>query len=151
MACRMPPQQGLMSGAMSAPRIWTGETLGCRSGVCEPNHSAMGPAPGKLNFYPPESDIGNRPKLFQHFSLWGAVNWHEVDIQTSLLPQTSNQKERLWISFPFWVSVGNKEDRRHGIFINWTSSSDYVSLSEMRFKQSNKRLLGTPRLVNGIW
>ena len=30
-ACGMPPQHGLMSGAMSAPRIRTGETLGRRT------------------------------------------------------------------------------------------------------------------------
>ena len=39
------PQHGLMNGAMSAPRIGTGETLGCQSGACELNHSAMGQAP----------------------------------------------------------------------------------------------------------
>ena len=41
----MPPQQGLMSGAMSAPRIRTGETLGRRSEAPELNHSATRPAP----------------------------------------------------------------------------------------------------------
>ena len=41
----MPPQHGLMSSAMSAPRIQTGETLGHRSGVRKLNHSAVGPAP----------------------------------------------------------------------------------------------------------
>ena len=41
----MPPQHGLMSGAMSSPRIQTGETLGRRSGAHELNHSATGPAP----------------------------------------------------------------------------------------------------------
>ena len=45
MAYGVPPQHGLMSGAMSPPRIRTGETLGCRSGAHELNHSAMGPAP----------------------------------------------------------------------------------------------------------
>ena len=30
---------------MAAPRIQTGETLGCQNGVCELNHSAVGPAP----------------------------------------------------------------------------------------------------------
>ena len=44
-ACGMPPQHGLMSSAMSAPRIRTGETLGCQSGPRELNHSAMGLAP----------------------------------------------------------------------------------------------------------
>ena len=34
-----------MSGAMSVPRIQTGETLGSRSLARELNHSAMGPAP----------------------------------------------------------------------------------------------------------
>ena len=38
-------QHGLTSGAMSAPRIRTGETLGRRSGARELNHSATGPAP----------------------------------------------------------------------------------------------------------
>ena len=38
----MLPQQGVMSGAMSVPRI---RTLGRRSGACELNHSAMEPAP----------------------------------------------------------------------------------------------------------
>ena len=38
-ACGMPPQHGLMSGAMT----WTSETLGRRSRACELNHSAMGP------------------------------------------------------------------------------------------------------------
>ena len=41
----MLPQHGLMSGAMSGLRIRTDETLGCRRGVRELNHSAMGPAP----------------------------------------------------------------------------------------------------------
>ena len=44
-ACGMLSQRGLMSGAMSAPRIRTGETLGRQSGAHELNHSAMGPAP----------------------------------------------------------------------------------------------------------
>uniref|UniRef100_A0A9L0RGG0 Single-strand-selective monofunctional uracil-DNA glycosylase 1 n=1 Tax=Equus caballus TaxID=9796 RepID=A0A9L0RGG0_HORSE len=43
--CEMPPQRGLMSGAMSVPRIHTSETLGHRSGVREVNHSATGLAP----------------------------------------------------------------------------------------------------------
>ena len=41
----MLPQHGLISGAMSAPRIQTGETLGRQSGACELNHLAMGLAP----------------------------------------------------------------------------------------------------------
>ena len=44
-ACGMPPQHGLLSGAMSAPRIRTGETLGSRSGVRELNRWATGLAP----------------------------------------------------------------------------------------------------------
>ena len=32
-----------------APRMQTGETTGCQSGVCELNHSAEGPAPEVLN------------------------------------------------------------------------------------------------------
>uniref|UniRef100_A0A9L0RV82 Potassium channel tetramerization domain containing 19 n=1 Tax=Equus caballus TaxID=9796 RepID=A0A9L0RV82_HORSE len=40
-----PPQRGLTSGAMSAPRIRTSETLVACSGVLELNHSATGPAP----------------------------------------------------------------------------------------------------------
>ena len=44
-ACGMPPQHGLTSGAMPAPRIWTGETLGRRSGAYVLNHSATGLAP----------------------------------------------------------------------------------------------------------
>ena len=42
MLCGTPPQRGLMSGAMSTPRIRTGEKPGHRSGVCEINHWAMG-------------------------------------------------------------------------------------------------------------
>ena len=42
------PQHGLISSAVSAPRIQTGEILGCRSGVCELNRSATGPAPAVL-------------------------------------------------------------------------------------------------------
>ena len=45
MACGTLPQRGLMCGAMSAPRMRTGETLGCQSGACELNHWATGPAP----------------------------------------------------------------------------------------------------------
>ena len=41
----MLPQHGLMSGAMSAPRIRTGETLGRGGGSRELNHSATGPVP----------------------------------------------------------------------------------------------------------
>ena len=41
----MPPQHGLMSGAMSVPRIRVSEALGHQSRVCKPNHSATGPAP----------------------------------------------------------------------------------------------------------
>ena len=41
----MLPQHGLMSGAMSIPRIRTGETLGRRSGAHELNHSAAGLTP----------------------------------------------------------------------------------------------------------
>ena len=44
-ACRMLPQHGLMSGAMSAPRIRTHESLGRWSRGRELNHSATGPAP----------------------------------------------------------------------------------------------------------
>ena len=45
MVCGTLPQHGLRSSAMSAPRIWTSETLGCRGGACEINHLAVGPAP----------------------------------------------------------------------------------------------------------
>ena len=38
-------QHGLMSSAMSVPRIRTGKTLGRRSRACELNHLAMRPAP----------------------------------------------------------------------------------------------------------
>ena len=41
----MPPQRGLMSNVMSAPRIRTVEPLGRRSGAHERNRLAMGPAP----------------------------------------------------------------------------------------------------------
>ena len=40
----MPPQHGLMSGAMSPPRIQTRETLGHQSGAHKLNHSTTGPA-----------------------------------------------------------------------------------------------------------
>ena len=46
----MPPQHGLMSGAMSAPRIRTGETLGCQSRVCELYHLVMAAGPIFLFF-----------------------------------------------------------------------------------------------------
>ena len=42
----VPPQRGPTSGAMSAPRIRTGKTLGRCSRARKLNHSAMGPAPG---------------------------------------------------------------------------------------------------------
>ena len=55
------PQHSWVSGAMSTSRIRTSETLGCRSGACELNHSATGPAPSivlkKLEFrsyFPPD-------------------------------------------------------------------------------------------------
>ena len=48
--CGMPPQHGLMSSAVSAPRIWTGETLGHWSRGSELNHSATKPAPGSILF-----------------------------------------------------------------------------------------------------
>ena len=38
-------QRGLTSGAMSAPRIRTGETLGRRNGAFELNYLATGSAP----------------------------------------------------------------------------------------------------------
>ena len=44
------PQHGLMSGAMSTPKIWTGETLGRHSGAWELNHSATRPAPDFSGF-----------------------------------------------------------------------------------------------------
>ena len=44
------PQRGLMSGAMSGPRIRTSKTLGCRSWACKLNHSATGPAPPLVIF-----------------------------------------------------------------------------------------------------
>ena len=43
-ACETLPQHGLMSGAMSVPRIQTSETLGRRSTASELNHSATRPA-----------------------------------------------------------------------------------------------------------
>ena len=44
-----------MSGAMSTPRIWTGETPGCQSGACKLNYLATGPAWDSFLFihYPP--------------------------------------------------------------------------------------------------
>ena len=48
-ACGTPPQHDPTSGAMSAPRPRTGETLVLCSGACKPKHSAVGPAP--LLFY----------------------------------------------------------------------------------------------------
>ena len=44
MACGTPPQRGLTSGAMSAPRIQTGETL-ATTVECQLHHLATGPAP----------------------------------------------------------------------------------------------------------
>ena len=41
-ACGTPPQHGLMSGAMSTPRIQTSEPQGHPSAVRKLNHSAMG-------------------------------------------------------------------------------------------------------------
>ena len=49
----MPPQHGLMSGARSAPRIWTSETLGHQCGAGKRNCSAMRRPLGQ--FYPPEN------------------------------------------------------------------------------------------------
>ena len=49
-ACGMPLQHGLMSGAMSTPRIQTGETLGHQSRVHKLNHLATGPAPAPKFF-----------------------------------------------------------------------------------------------------
>ena len=46
----MPSQHGLMSGAMSMPRIQTSETVGRQSGAHEFNHLASGPAPGVASF-----------------------------------------------------------------------------------------------------
>ena len=40
MACGTLPQHGLMSGAMSTPRIRTGETPGHQGRACKLNHSA---------------------------------------------------------------------------------------------------------------
>ena len=45
-ACGMLPQHGLMSGAVSVPRIRTGEILGRQSGARELNHGhGAGPSP----------------------------------------------------------------------------------------------------------
>ena len=44
-ACGTLSRHGLMSSAMSVPKIRTGDTLGCWSGVHRLNHSTMGPAP----------------------------------------------------------------------------------------------------------
>ena len=49
-ACGILPQCGLMSGAMSTPRIRTSKTPGRGSGACELNHLAMGPAP-RIHFF----------------------------------------------------------------------------------------------------
>ena len=43
--CGMPPQHGLMSGAMPMSRIWTSETLDCQNGAHDCNHLATGMAP----------------------------------------------------------------------------------------------------------
>ena len=51
MPCGTPSQHGLMSGARTVPRIQTGKTTGCQSGVCKPNHSATGLAPGCYILY----------------------------------------------------------------------------------------------------
>ena len=48
----------LMSGAMSAPRTWTGETLGRQSGAHELNHLAMG--------WP--QDLSNFNALFHYYN-----------------------------------------------------------------------------------
>ena len=45
MAHGTPPQHGLMSGAMSTPRIRTSETLGRHRGAGELNHLAVGQPP----------------------------------------------------------------------------------------------------------
>ena len=67
MACGMPPQHGLMSGAMSAPRISTHKTLGCRSRAHKLNRSATGPAPGTYIFV--RSMPAFSTSNFFHFSL----------------------------------------------------------------------------------
>ena len=56
-ACGMPPQCGLTSGAMSTPRIRTGKTLGHRSRAHELNHLVTGwPEPMLLTYLPHEQN-----------------------------------------------------------------------------------------------
>ena len=83
----MLPQHGLTTGAMSVPRIWTGETLGCRSRVHELNHSATGPAPRhcvKVSlFYPYNLSViwlGLEFLLGNHFS---SKFWSHCTVQVS--------------------------------------------------------------------
>ena len=71
MPCGRLPQRGLMSSAMLAPRIRTGETLGHQSRACRLNHSAMGPAPEIYWWYSPSGINLSSPGIWE-FSVSGS-------------------------------------------------------------------------------
>ena len=78
----MLPQRGLMSSAMSTPWIRTSETLGCRNGVCELNHSATGLAPVSFTVW-----VYHRVIIYltaeghlDYFQLLVTVNRHAINI-----------------------------------------------------------------------
>ena len=90
----MPPQRGLMSGAMSAPRIQTSETLGCQSGARELNHSATGPAPQMSNFKLHQTELEKeeqtKPKVNRKMENRAEINKIETKKPLEKVNETKN-------------------------------------------------------------
>ena len=118
----MPPQRGLKSSATSAPRIRTGETLGCRSGACELNHSAMGPAPNRcfliiflilFLYYPLPSGNCNleNSRLVQSPQLCGSQWWFCPQRAAFSISKEAPQKGRRSQLFP--QNTGGLSDYYH--------------------------------------
>ena len=72
----MPPHRGLMSSAVSVPRIQTGETLGLQSRAHELKHLAPRPAPRRifLNFF--GNTFFSSPIPFYRFLWWKQEGLH---------------------------------------------------------------------------
>ena len=83
----MPPQCGLASSTMSAPRIPTSKTPGRQSGARELNHSATGPAPS-FAFLIHHSRLTTESKVGQRYF---TISPEEILITSSHGPLASSR------------------------------------------------------------
>ena len=145
---------GLMSGAMSVPRIQTSETPGRQSAACELNHSGTGLAPFYVFWLDTPSSCSDwAPSCLQTFRftssnlnytccLWPAALPTRGPIMSPLLVQLQDLS-RLWTTCGLLIQVTIRIRRKK--ITEWTGEVIYPSfLSSAGFSLTTCLTSGHP-------